>query len=140
MYILVQTDMTWDQAMRYCRSNYTDLASVRYMSENNLISSLLTKSTWIGLHRKLWASWSDQTPRTFTNWNKGQPDNDVPPSCAVVNTTTGTWWDIDCEAKHYFICQNVLSSHYKTMLKLKFQSEADLIDPAVQKQILEQVH
>ncbi|XP_044028304.1 C-type mannose receptor 2-like [Siniperca chuatsi] len=112
------------------------------MSESNHISSLLSEYTWIGLRRKPWAYWSDQRPTTFTNWNEGQPNNngDTMTPCVAVNITTGTWWDVDCKAEHYFICQSVPHPQHKTTFKLKFQSEADLNDPAVQQQMLEQMH
>uniref|UniRef100_A0A8C4GX81 C-type lectin domain-containing protein n=1 Tax=Dicentrarchus labrax TaxID=13489 RepID=A0A8C4GX81_DICLA len=140
-YILVTTQRTWHEARAFCRSKYTDLVSVRNRSENDHIISLQPKRAWIGLHRNLWAYWSDQSHSTFTNWNEGQPDNngDTMESCAAVNTTTGTWWDVDCNSKHYFICEEFKIRHKKTF-KLKFQSEADLNDPAVQQQILEQLH
>ncbi|KAK9529824.1 hypothetical protein VZT92_013894 [Zoarces viviparus] len=135
-YILVKTGMTWQDARTYCRSNYTDLASVRNKSENDDISSLLTECTWIGLRRKTWSYWSDQTPTTFTNWNKNREGGE---SCAAVNTTTGRWWDVGCDMTNYFICQKVHSRQQQTF-KLRFQSEADLTDPALQQQMLEQLH
>ncbi|GAA6229135.1 macrophage mannose receptor 1-like [Lates japonicus] len=142
-YILVETKQTWNQARQYCRSNYTDLASVMNSFDNYMINQLLSENSWIGLHRHKWASWSDGKPTTFTNWNESQPDNSGKSmsSCAVVNTTTGTWWDVNCWDEHYFICQKVHPiPERKTTFKLKFQSEADLTDPAVQQQILEQLH
>ncbi len=139
-YILVKNEMSWSEAKQHCRSSYTDLVSVRNMSENNHIKSLLEEYTWIGLYRKAWAQWSDQTPKSFLNWNEGQPDNsgNTMESCVVMNTTTGKWWDVDCQEKHHFICQKIQVQHKKSF-KLKFQSEADLNDPAVQQQLLEQV-
>ena len=139
-YILVDTEMTWHKARTYCQSSYTDLVSVRNMSENDHISSLLSEKSWIGLTRKNWGHWSDQSLTSFTKWNAGQPHSNEKPVgfCAVVNTTTGTWWDVDCKEKHYFICQKVLLQH-KMTFQLKFQSKADLNDPTVQQQILEQV-
>ncbi|KAJ4927782.1 hypothetical protein JOQ06_015584 [Pogonophryne albipinna] len=101
-YILVRTLMTWHEAVAFCRSKYTDLVSVRNLSENNQISSLLSGNTWIGLHRKTWPYWSDKSPNIFTKWATGHP--------------------------------------HEARFKLKFQSEADLNDPAVQQQILEQLH
>ncbi|XP_040909653.1 C-type mannose receptor 2-like [Toxotes jaculatrix] len=148
-YILVQTEMTWYEARIYCETYYEGLASVKSMSENNQISSLLSESSWIGLYRWQWDNWADSWRTTYTNWHISQPDNsgDTITSCAAVNTTTGTWWDVDCEEKHHFICQKKYFSpsssprpQHKTLLKLKFQSEADLQDPALQQQILQQLH
>ncbi|XP_051246493.1 uncharacterized protein LOC127357933 [Dicentrarchus labrax] len=120
---------------------YYGLASVRNNLENNNISSLLSETSWIGLFKAKWARWSDQSRSVFSNWNEGQPkiNWDTMESCAALNTTTGTWWDVDCNSKHYFICEEFKIRHKKTF-KLKFQSEADLNDPAVQQQILEQLH
>ncbi|KAK9529822.1 hypothetical protein VZT92_013892 [Zoarces viviparus] len=140
-YIVVNTKMNWTDARTYCRSNYTDLASVSNQSENNHISSLLTENTWIGLHRNTWAYWSDQTPTTFTYWNENRPNKqwNTVKSCVEVRLTTGMWFDNVCSRNNYFICQKVYSRQQQTF-KLKFQSEADLTDPALQQQMLEQLH
>uniref|UniRef100_A0AAQ5XVJ5 C-type lectin domain-containing protein n=1 Tax=Amphiprion ocellaris TaxID=80972 RepID=A0AAQ5XVJ5_AMPOC len=111
-YILVKSQMSWYQAKNYCRSNYTDLASVRNTSENSNIKSLVSKDTWIGLYRNFWSSWSDQTPVTFTNWNQSQPDNNgnTVASCTAISPYTGRWWDVQCYMKRYFICQSVFKN------------------------------
>ncbi|XP_059206268.1 C-type mannose receptor 2-like [Centropristis striata] len=139
-YILVQTKKTQHKARKFCRANYTQLASVRSQSEKENISSLLSENTWIGLYRRMWESWSDQTTRTFGYWNKGQPDSTAGnmTACGAVSIATGKWFDVHCKTKRHFICQT--GSEHKTALKLKFQSKADLSDPALQQQILEQLH
>jgi len=139
-YILVAAQKTWHEARAYCRSRYTDLASVKTQAETNQISSLLTKESWFGLHRKTWAYWSNRTPNTFTNWNQNQPKDrgSTVEACAAVHTTTGKWWDIDCDVENYFICQKVYSRHQQTF-KLRFKSRADMTDPALQQQLLQQV-
>ncbi|XP_041822856.1 C-type mannose receptor 2-like isoform X2 [Melanotaenia boesemani] len=139
-YYLMKTFMTWGNSLDYCRSNYTDLARVLTMSEVNEIYPPLGRNHWIGLHRNLWSNWSDQSPVTFTNWNNSKPDNQdkTMTSCAALNTTTGTWYDHDCDKKHEFICQTLIPP--RSRIKMKFQSEADLSDPDIQQQILEQLH
>ena len=131
--------MTWHQAKNNCRSKYTDLARLRNFTENEKIHPDLSRNFWIGLHRNLWSHWSDQSPATFTNWNESQPDNSgsTMTSCAAINTTSGTWLDADCEEKHEFVCHSLIAP--KSRFKLRFQSEADLNDPDIQQQILEQV-
>lgn len=137
-YILVTTFMTWDVARNYCQSKYTDLVTVRNLTENQKIQPMLSRNVWIGLHRKLWANWSDQSLTAFRNWYSGQPDNagDPPTSCAAVDTATGSWWDMNCNTKYEFICENVIS---RQRFKLRLQSDTDLNDPEIQQQILEQV-
>ncbi|XP_071357196.1 C-type mannose receptor 2-like [Trachinotus anak] len=144
-YALVPIQMTWSQARVYCISMYRDLASVTTLSQNNQIASMLETNTWIGLYRSGWDYWSDSTPTSFTNWHTGQPDNSgyTMQSCVAVNTTAHTWWDVDCNEKHYFVCQKtfpLLEGSSKALFKLKVKSEADLKDPALQQQILEQLH
>lgn len=144
MYIVLQDYMNWYQARYRCRTNNTYLVHVRNMTENEHIASMLSSGAWIGLNRRSWSHWSDQNPSTFTRWQGGQPDNTGGKnmtSCAAVNTTRKTWFDVDCEEKHAFICQNVTYPPpiRKTTVKLRFQSKANLNDPFIQQQILQQV-
>uniref|UniRef100_A0A3Q3EI78 C-type lectin domain-containing protein n=1 Tax=Kryptolebias marmoratus TaxID=37003 RepID=A0A3Q3EI78_KRYMA len=92
-YILVDTFMTWDVARNYCLSKYTDLVTVRNLTENEKIHPMLARNVWIGLRRNFWTNWSDESLATFKNWYESQPDNSgsTPASCAAVDTTTGTW-------------------------------------------------
>ncbi|XP_043995221.1 macrophage mannose receptor 1-like [Gambusia affinis] len=140
-YVVVSTFMFWEDAKNYCRSKYTDLVRVWNVSQNNEIHPLIERNHWIGLYRDLWANWSDHSPLTFTNWETGQPDNKGSTnmtSCAAVDTSTRTWWDVDCSEEHEFICQTLIPSSRR--LELRFQSEADLTDPDAQQQILQQLH
>lgn len=132
--------MDWTAAQDYCESNHSYLVNVRNSSENDRVSSLASDRIWIGLRRKTWNSWSDQSPVTFTHWSRKQPDNngDTMESCAAVNATTGTWWDVNCNTKQHFVCQDYYILR-KTTFKLKFKSEANLNHPAVKQQILDQV-
>ncbi|KAI4818053.1 hypothetical protein KUCAC02_011418 [Chaenocephalus aceratus] len=141
-YILVETLKTWQEAVAFCRFQYTDLVSVRNLSENNQISSLLAESTWIGLHRKTWPYWSDKSPNIFTKWATNRPLSTTrnESSCASLNTASGKWIDNVCEKNYHFVCQSFPPHQHEARFKLKFQSEADLNDPAVQQQILEQLH
>lgn len=63
--------MNWTEAKKYCMSNYTNLATVKNSSENELISSLLSTNSWIGLFRKTWNYWSDKSRVTFTTGTQG---------------------------------------------------------------------
>uniref|UniRef100_A0A3B4ZS57 C-type lectin domain-containing protein n=1 Tax=Stegastes partitus TaxID=144197 RepID=A0A3B4ZS57_9TELE len=140
-YILTESVMTWHKARTYCTSHHTDLASVRNTSENSVIKSLLSTKTWIGLHRKPWSYWSDQTPVTYTNWHPDEPINhNSKESCAIVNPRSAKWINRKCNYKgRHFVCESVFHPKNRTMFKLRFRSEAELNDPDVQHQILKQV-
>uniref|UniRef100_A0A8C8DDR8 C-type lectin domain-containing protein n=1 Tax=Oryzias sinensis TaxID=183150 RepID=A0A8C8DDR8_9TELE len=138
-FIFVNTLMTWDMAKTHCRSLYTDLARVNNVSENEQIFAMLPRNSWIGLHRRPWSPWSDQTAANFTNWEVDQLvslDNTLV-SCGAVNTTTGLWFNVSCAEKHNFICQKLIPP--RSRVRLRFQSGADLTDPEIQLQILEQL-
>ncbi|TNN35676.1 Lymphocyte antigen 75 [Liparis tanakae] len=139
-YILVKAPMSWREARAFCRSRYTDLASARSRSENTQISSLLSNTAWIGLRRATWAYWSDRTPSSFSNWNQDQPNirGAAVDSCAAVDTGTGLWWDVDCHLENTFVCQKVYS-HQQQTFRLRLRTKADLKDPALQQQVLDQV-
>ncbi|CAL8386363.1 unnamed protein product [Boreogadus saida] len=109
-YILVQNTMTWYEALQYCRSHYTDLASVRNAAENGKVLALNPQSSWIGLHRHPWSDWSDG--RSF------------------IDQECGYWYNFACQRK----------PKQRSIFKLKISSEADMTDPVVGQQILELLH
>ncbi|KAL1282192.1 hypothetical protein QQF64_000995 [Cirrhinus molitorella] len=106
-FILVQEEMTWEEALVHCRSYYTDLASFYYGWPVNQIenetNNALTDSVWTGL-RFLNGNW---------HWlNVINAQNDLPlPSCPTEpyrcgarNTKTEQWENKDCEEKLNFLC------------------------------------
>lgn len=138
-YILVNESMTWRDAKKFCRTYHTDLAFVTNSSENERVASLLPADAWIGLARWNWTQWSDRTRVDFTNWVKEQPySQERMVECAVVEAATAMWRGADCYLKQPFICYNIRETQ-EVRVKLKFLSEAELQDPAVNQQILEQV-
>uniref|UniRef100_A0A3Q3B2F9 C-type lectin domain-containing protein n=1 Tax=Kryptolebias marmoratus TaxID=37003 RepID=A0A3Q3B2F9_KRYMA len=67
-YVLVNQYMTWPNAQRFCRENFTDLATVRNDAENQAVTSVAQKAAWIGLFRGPNFYWSDESSFLFTNW------------------------------------------------------------------------
>lgn len=104
-YILVTTRRSWLAAQDYCRSHYTDLASVRNMSEFQNISTLVSApGAWIGLHRIPWQYWSDGTITSFTNWEDGEPKySDRNVTC--VSFRKGRWFNRPCDDELPYVCQ-----------------------------------
>lgn len=93
---------TWKDAQRYCRANYTDLASVRNQAENDLIMMLTNnQSAWIGLYRDSW-KWSDGSPTSVIYWNHDQPTGDIANSCVLLHK--GRLSDYRCNNNFYFLC------------------------------------
>ncbi|XP_027131480.1 macrophage mannose receptor 1-like [Larimichthys crocea] len=143
-FVLINKTMTWTEAQNYCRTNYTDLASVRNMTENQKIQDLkgTEDKVWIGLFRDFW-KWSDGSNSSFRYWKVWEPDNKrYTEACVAVNFgLSGKWEDWKYNWKKEFICYSPPSTT-KRVIKLrvlKKTSGQDLNDPAVNEQMLEQL-
>ncbi|XP_029291072.1 lymphocyte antigen 75-like [Cottoperca gobio] len=140
-FVLINIPMTWTEAQSYCRANYTDLASVRNMAENQKIQDLVPAGglAWIGLSRDSW-KWSDGSDSTFSFWKAGQPNNyGNNQACVFAQfNSSGRWWDAPCEWQIPFICYSPLPKQELKLFKLKVEksSSADLDDPAVLENML----
>ncbi|XP_023146678.1 L-selectin-like isoform X3 [Amphiprion ocellaris] len=127
--------MNWTDAQAYCRTHYTDLAMMENDQENTLMMSVQPNFDWIGLYREGWR-WSDKSDSSFRNWMNGQPDNNGNQYC-VAEKSNHLWLDDSCNVEKHFWCHEVPS--VKTIVKMKIQTDADLSDPDVNIQILDQM-
>lgn len=139
-YVLVNKSMKWKDASNFCQAHHKHLVSVRNSSTNQRVASLLSANAWIGLHRSSWVRWSDHARFRFRNWRKPKTDSEIREveSCVSVDASTGLWVGDDCQRKRPFVCYSV-QKRRDVRVKLKVRSRANLRDPAVNRQILEQV-
>ncbi|XP_031168001.1 C-type lectin lectoxin-Phi1-like [Sander lucioperca] len=131
--------MTWTESQSYCRAHYTDLASVRNMTENQKVREATGVNwIWIGLFRDSW-KWSDGSNSSFSFWKNGQPDNKNETCVAADFSQSGTWEDWPCDMERAFICYGPVVS--KKVMKVKFENKKnlDLNDPAVMEAMLKQL-
>ncbi|XP_051580455.1 C-type mannose receptor 2-like isoform X1 [Myxocyprinus asiaticus] len=120
-YHFVNMNLTWTEAQRYCRENYTDLATI---NNKNDIEELLksvnddqVQYVWIGLQKTVsykW-KWSLGDPAFYTgndsqyrNWAQGQPNGDD--DCSNMNP--GQWNDYECNNSLPFMCYRDSSKEY----------------------------
>ncbi|XP_065145714.1 uncharacterized protein [Paramisgurnus dabryanus] len=85
----IDKKMTWTEAQRYCRENYTDLATVNNINDMNQLMKSLIYDVWIGLKRTSvykW-KWSLGYPVKYTNWSNG--DSNGPDDCVYMRD--GSW-------------------------------------------------
>ncbi|KAG7245211.1 hypothetical protein INR49_023777, partial [Caranx melampygus] len=154
--IYVNKSLPWHEAQIYCREKYNELAPVTDNRINNRLQRLIhgvEQPVWIGLQddmrRWVW-SFGDQlhlNHLNFQNWRSDQPDNRHASENCTLITIRGYWVDAPCMDQHPVVCFRETGPVKYTVVetpmtrhKIRFQSKADLKDPALQRQVLEQLH
>ncbi|KAL9980404.1 hypothetical protein ACROYT_G008992 [Oculina patagonica] len=106
--------LNWTAAKSACEDLGSNLVVINSQAEQQAIAAKVSQRTWIGLYRNpknksLWL-WVDGSPVTYTNWNRGEP-NDHPNSekCAEMYPS-GKWNDKKCYAKFSFVCEKRVMS------------------------------
>ncbi|KAK7171211.1 hypothetical protein R3I94_001217 [Phoxinus phoxinus] len=86
--ILIRENLTWPEAMRYCRQNYTDLVSVHSEKMQhrvmNVVKRASTEAVWLGLHNfcsmNMWI-WLSGEIVCYQNWAPG--NGTTPENCSL---------------------------------------------------------
>uniref|UniRef100_A0A4W4E1L5 C-type lectin domain-containing protein n=1 Tax=Electrophorus electricus TaxID=8005 RepID=A0A4W4E1L5_ELEEL len=109
--VLVQQNLTWEDALDYCRENYLDLGSLRsenWMNDAVAVSKAAqTAYVWIGLRflagQWIWTSTGDMDHNAWSvNVQPQCPPRNL--RCGALEHMTGIWQPGDCEDKLNFVC------------------------------------
>ncbi|XP_077083285.1 C-type mannose receptor 2-like isoform X2 [Siphateles boraxobius] len=81
--ILITENLTWTEAMRYCRQNYTDLVSVHSVEMQNEVMNVVkrasTEAVWLGLRHSCTVGfwfWVSGETVCYQNWAPGNGTGD----------------------------------------------------------------
>lgn len=116
---LIQKNMTWFEALAYCRSNYTDLVSVLTESIQYWVSRHAQQASsplvWIGLRYTCTLDywfWVNGNSTCYQNWapNNGGGWEECGSNGAVQRDGEHQWFTMNEMEKFNFICSN--SSDY----------------------------
>ncbi|KAK2845981.1 hypothetical protein Q7C36_010835 [Tachysurus vachellii] len=136
-FIYSSKSMTWLAAQSYCRTYYTDLASVRDTTENSFLAGLNPlNNVWIGLFRDAW-KWTDNTSFSTISWMSGKPDNALDnENCGYINN--GQAADAQCSVIMPSYCYSDITGKQQ-ILRVKVRFSQDVNNPAVKEAMLEQI-
>ncbi|KAK3525810.1 hypothetical protein QTP70_010318 [Hemibagrus guttatus] len=123
--IVVQEMKTWEEALKYCRSNYTDLVSftteIDYLAVYRKVTEIQTRSFWTSL-RFLDGSWYWVNQIIMYEHNLSFLPSCPTPSfhCGSRKAESNVLENRNCEEKMNFVC-------YKRSGKLDFRSAYNLV-------------
>ncbi|XP_005951675.1 secretory phospholipase A2 receptor [Haplochromis burtoni] len=143
-YILSSATMGWSEAQNYCRTNHTDLTSVRNDAEHQIIQSLANgMDVWIGLFKDPW-EWSDQSNSSLRYWPVEQKiwTEETEHCGALLKNESGKWGQLPCSNKYPFLCVCKVKETTVKVIKLRISlqdSGLDLNNPTIQENILKQL-
>ncbi|XP_056318609.1 macrophage mannose receptor 1-like [Danio aesculapii] len=114
--IVIQQNLSWSEALRYCRQNHVDLVSVQSVEMQhrvmNVVKLASTEAVWLGLHNfcsvNMWL-WVSGDMVCYQNWAPG--NGSTPENCKLENRKGAvqsggdqTWISLPESHRLNFIC------------------------------------
>lgn len=164
---LIKSSQNWTDAVSKCEEQGSLLAKIANAESNAEATKELWMETWIGLSRAPLWYWSETSDvlGNYHKWDVGEPvspkKSPLPneQSCAAVSLSSGNWSRQPCSTKYPFFCYKetelrveVPSPAYPTeaeektlemqwtLVRITFQSSANMADPAIRARLKRQLH
>ncbi|XP_049338839.1 C-type mannose receptor 2-like [Astyanax mexicanus] len=110
---VVNNKLNWTEAQKYCRENFTDLATIENQEEMDAVKAAVNGTSghfWIGLRQipeqqdGSWI-WSDKSNPSYTDWNTGEPNSPEKDNCVELwSESEYRWNDAGCTYPSPFVC------------------------------------
>uniref|UniRef100_G3PPF7 C-type lectin domain-containing protein n=1 Tax=Gasterosteus aculeatus aculeatus TaxID=481459 RepID=G3PPF7_GASAC len=128
-YYYVDTLMTWAGAQRYCREEYTDLATFESTDDVSRLPPDTKPYRWIGLSDdpKSWSSTGETSRTGYQNWAAGKPANALQ-TCAT-NQAEKTFVLIQLP-KSWSAARDYCREHYTDLAKIENDEEQNEVNSA----------
>ncbi|XP_062593084.1 hepatic lectin-like [Saccostrea cucullata] len=107
--------LSWEQANVKCRGLSARLVEIDTMPENVFVANILKNKepsgrAWLGgtdkTQENTWIWNHSGLPLRFTNWNKGEPNDDKGnEDCMEIFSLNGKWNDMKCLYSSMFVCE-----------------------------------
>ncbi|KAG7221456.1 hypothetical protein INR49_017225, partial [Caranx melampygus] len=109
--ILIQQNLTWDQAVRYCRKHHHDLVSITDPEQQRQVAQKVGKATtpyvWLGLRYSCpldWWVWVSNKLVCYHNWAKGTEPDQCSHRAAIERGGAHEWSKRNEADLYNFIC------------------------------------
>ncbi|XP_044514635.1 low affinity immunoglobulin epsilon Fc receptor [Gracilinanus agilis] len=112
-YFFGKEPKTWSQAKFACINLQGRLVSIKSREEQAFLTQKANKKgSWIGLRDlNIEGSfvWMDESPLNYTNWSRGEPNNQGQgEDCVAMRGTNGLWNDANCRGQQdSWICEKL---------------------------------
>ena len=125
---VVKEEKNWTEAQRYCRDEFTDLATIDNMTEMKMLNSTMNEAgaadAWIGLKQGSIPKWQwSLADRDFyredrkecMEWDQSEETNE---NCTVLKGN-GKWCSKKCDKEKTFICYDGEKPSYSLTLEYR---------------------
>lgn len=104
---------TWQDARLACVAWEGELVKVESPAEDELLSTLVDESIWLGASDTVVDNvyvWTDGSPILLDSWGPQQPDAFVGSTDCIEKRAAagGLWFDQPCDAPYLFVCEKPL--------------------------------